>query len=196
MSNNEHLSLDAVHNYWRDPKEPGNLPEAYITPIERSQYLYELIKKYADVNAKILEPGCNVGRNLNYLLEKGYKNLAGIEISENAVNLLKSTYPELGKNAVIYNAPIENIISDFDTGEFDVVFTMAVFEHIHYESDWIFNEIARISNSYLIIVESENGVSGRHFPRNYKNLFEPMGFTQIEENSFLNRTVRVFKKIK
>ncbi|MET3698870.1 methyltransferase family protein [Bacillus oleivorans] len=195
MSNDEQLSLDAVHNYWKDPKEEGNLPEAYIAPIERSQYLHELIKKYADLSATLLEPGCNVGRNLNYLLRKGYKNLTGIEISENAVSLLKSTYPELANTAQIHNAPIEEIVTDFKTGGFDVVFTMAVFEHIHYESNWIFKEIARITKSYLITIESEDGVSGRHFPRNYKSLFEPLGLKQIEENNFLNRTVRVFKKI-
>lgn len=194
MSDNKPQSLDAIHNYWRDPKG-GNLPQAYIEPIERSQYLHEYIKKYAHLNAKILEPGCNVGRNLQYLLEKGYKNLTGIEISENAVNLLKSTYPKLANTAHIYNSPIEEIVPEFENDEFDVVFTMAVFEHIHYDSNWIFKEIARITKSYLITIESENGVSERHFPRNYHSVFEPFGLKQIELNRFLNRVVRVFKKI-
>jgi len=44
-------------------------------------------------NGKILEIGCNVGRNLNHLYENGFKQLTGIEISENAINALKRMYP-------------------------------------------------------------------------------------------------------
>ena len=38
-------------------------------------------------NLKILELGCNVGRNLNFLLNNNFKNLSGIEINMNAIEL-------------------------------------------------------------------------------------------------------------
>ncbi|UFJ42541.1 class I SAM-dependent methyltransferase [Brevibacillus humidisoli] len=183
MSKQPMKSREELYNYWRNPEE-GNHPDKYIVPVERSRFLHQYIKKYVtDPNASILEPGCNVGRNLNYLYQAGYKDLTGIEISENAVNLLKETYPDLAREAAIYNAPIEDVIATFKTNQFDMVYAMAVLEHIHPDSDWIFAEMARIAKSYIITIEAESSVTERHFPRNYKLVFEPFGFQQIEEET-------------
>jgi hypothetical protein len=54
---------------------------------------------------------------------------------------------------------------------------------VHTDSDWIFAEIARVADRYVITVEDELGLSWRHFPRNYREVFEPLGLTQIEELS-------------
>lgn len=50
-------------------------------------------------------------------------------------------------------------------------------------------------------VEDEQGVSARHFPRNYKEIFEALGLRQVEENHCTGAglstkfRIRVFKKI-
>lgn len=129
---------------------------------------------------KILEIGCNAGRNLNHLFQAGFSDLSGIEINERAVQLLKQSFPEMADHTAIYNAPVEESICQFGDGEFDIVFTMAVLEHIHRDSTWIFPEIVRIAKDYLVTIEDERGLSARHFPRNYKRVFESLGMKQIE----------------
>ena len=141
----------------------------------------KIIKKRAKPNAKILEIGCNVGRTLNYLFLAGFRDLSGIEINEEAVQLLKQSFPEMAGHAAIHNAPVEKSIGQFGNGEFDIVFTMAVLEHIHRDSTWIFPEIVRIAKDYLVTVEDERSRGWRHFPRNYARVFESLGMKQIEE---------------
>ena len=150
----------------------------------------------------ILEIGCNVGRNLNYLFLAGFKKLVGIEINKKAIRLLKQSYPELARYAKIYNKPVEEVITGFKNGAFDIVFTMAVLQHIHPDSEFIFSEIARVTNRFLVTIEDERGISWRHFPRNYKRVFESLGLEQVEEFNCRgvpglggNFSARVFKKV-
>ena len=79
---------------------------------------------------------------------------------------------------------------------------MATLQHIHNDNKFIFDEIVRITKKNLITIEDEKGISWRHFPRNYKTIFEKLGLKQIEEircsdlginNS--NFYARVFTKI-
>ncbi len=194
-------SREELHQYWRQPQDIGNRPQDYISGEDRSQFVVEMVKRYCSPDARILEIGCNVGRNLNYLFLAGFKNLEGIEINGNAVQLLKTTYPEMAQHNKIYNNPVEDIIKSFENDTFDLVFTMAVLEHIHPDSEWIFPEMVRITRATLITIEAETSVSWGIFPRNYKKEFELLGMGQIEsfnlnEISELGRSYsfRVFKK--
>jgi hypothetical protein len=121
-----------------------------------------------------------VGRNLNCLFQNGFVSLSGIEINESAVLLLKRQYPEMAARASIRNAPVEDVIRTFRDNEVDAVFSMAVLEHIHSQSEWVFREIVRITRGVLITIEDEEGISWRHFPRNYKKIFEGLGMKQVE----------------
>ncbi len=209
MSEKEKLSKEQVLEFWKNPindntnKNENNDPEHYLSGEKRSRYLVELIKRHLHKEAKILEIGCNVGRNLHYLYETGYNNLNGIEINDNAVQVMHKNYPELYGSVGIYNCPVESIITSFSDEAYDLVFTMAVLEHIHYESDFIFSEIARVAKRCIITIEDEKTTwSNRHFPRNYKEVFEKIGnWVQIYDmncggiNILDDRFwVRVFKK--
>lgn len=181
MTSPSPLTRGKLHEYWKKPWDGNNLPESYLRGEEKSKFLVEIVKKYSTSNAKILEIGCNVGRNLNYLFLNGFKNLEGIEISDEAVQLLKHTYPEMERHTKIHNAAVEEIIREFRDYEFDIVFTMAVLEHVHPDSEWIFSEIVRITNHILVTIEDEYAASWRAFPRNYKRVFTHLGMKQIEE---------------
>jgi len=196
-------SRNTLHQYWREPRDESNLPQNYLVGRQvRSQLLVKMIREYASPSAKILEIGCNVGRNLNYLFEAGFKNLAGIEISQKAVQLLNQAYPEMAHSARIYTAPVEEVIKSIEDGEFNVVFTMATFGHIHTESEWIFGETVRITKDSLITIEAEGVRYWGHYPRNYRKVFESLGMKQVEvidcskvEGYSTNHMARVFKKI-
>ena len=75
---------DELHQFWRHPGEGSmNLPIDYLQKgEERSQFLVELINGYVEPNARILEIGCNVGRNLNYLFNAGYTELGGWRLAK------------------------------------------------------------------------------------------------------------------
>jgi SAM-dependent methyltransferase len=111
-----------IHKYWRAPDDGSNQPEDYLDPKggkARSEFLLSLIDLPRD--ASILEVGCNVGRNLNHLHEAGYTDLTGIELSEQAVEVLRREFPHLTDIRV---GAAEDILPTFD--RFDLVFTMAV----------------------------------------------------------------------
>ncbi len=195
-------SRNELRQYWREPWDGQNLPHFYLEGEPRSQFFVGIVKRYASPNTNILEIGCNVGRNLNHLFEAGFKNLEALEISEKAVQLLKQSYPEMARHTKIYNMPVEEIIKEFDDSQFDIVFTMAVLEHVHTDSEWIFSEMARITKSFLITIENEVNVSWRHFPRTYKKVFERLGMKQIEEINCkdvdglgFKYFARIFKKV-
>ena len=58
---------------------------------------------------------------------------------------------------------------------------MAVPEYIHKDSEWVFAEMARITKNLLVTIEDERGSSWRHFPRNYRKVFERLGMKQTED---------------
>ncbi len=169
-------SREEIHEYWKHSPAKGNLRGR-----DRSLFLVEIVKRYVTPPASILEIGCSVGRNLNYLFLNGFQNLAGIEINEEAVRLLEQSFPKLAEQAVIYNESAEGALGKIPNEEFTLVFTMAVLQHIHPSSEFIFGEIARITGCYLITIEIEHLRAWSTFPRNYKTIFESLGFKQVEE---------------
>ena len=92
---------------------------------------------------------------------------------------LREAYPELAASATIHTSAIEEIAGALPDRAFDLVYTMAVLVHIHRDSDWIFPQIARITGDCLITIEDETTETPRHFLRNYKQLFEGEGLTQV-----------------
>ena len=177
-------SKEQVHNYWKNPDDPDyNSPQKYLEPNTNSRILVDIVNQYFnDKNIKIFELGCNVGRNLNKLFENGFKNLYAIEINSEAIKLMEKSFPDTFSCTNIFQTSIEDKIKEFSDKEFDLVFSMAVLMHIHYDSDWIFEHLVRITKKYLIIMEHETGIARKNFPRNYKIIFEKLGLKEI--NSF------------
>lgn len=178
-------SRDALHDYWRNPPDAGNFPTDYLHGGGRSPYLVELVGRHIGPvgrHARILEVGCNIGRNLAALHGAGYTDLTGIEINAAALRLLREHFPEVARIADLRNSPVEEAIKTLRDGEFDLIYTMAVLEHIHRDSEWVFAEMARATGNILITIEDEQGFSHRHFPRSYDKVFTRFGLTQIESH--------------
>jgi len=195
-------SKNKVHEYWKNPDEKND-PINYFNGNKRTNFIKQKIIKIVDDRSKILELGCNVGRNLNGLFESGYCNLYGIEINETAVELSKARYKSMNKCAKINVGAIEDEILKIEDDYFDLVFTLAVLEHIHTDSEEIiFKNILRICKKYLITVEDEHKKSERHCPRKYNEVFSNYGFDEIEFAQCGPKTVglsksyfyRLFKK--
>ena len=177
-------SKEELYKYWKkqDNNSSINSPLSYTKlGHKRSKILIDLINKInnGNKNVNIFEIGCNVGRNLNYLFEDGYINLTATEINTTAITLMKKVYPKLTRHSKVYNNLIEDIIKKMEDKKFDVVFSMAVLQHVHKDSEWIFKEMVRITSKYIITIEDESGASERHFPRNYRKIFENLGMAEI-----------------
>lgn len=174
-------SLVGVHEYWKTRMATGdaNAYTEYLKNVELSEYFVKIVDRYAsNKNISIIELGCNVGRNLNAFFVAGYKNLYGIEINSHAIEAMKTYYPDMANVVKIYNSSIEDKIKELS--EFDLVFTIAVLMHIHPDSEWIFEQIARITKNWLITFEDESGEATKNFPRNYKKIFEEFGLKEVE----------------
>jgi len=200
------LNKKQAHQFWRNPLGK-NKPEFYLAKTDKyPEYLMQLVKKCIDPSASILEIGCNIGRNLNALFQSGYGKLAGIEINTNAITLMKKAYPEMAIRTRVWIVPVENVIRDFKNNSFDLIFTHAVLQHIHPDSEFVFAEITRIVKKFLIIVEGEDSFqTGRYFGRFYQPIFEQLGMIQIyQENLTRQRSetnqitywARMFRKIR
>lgn len=179
-------SKEEVQNYWKNPDDlEYNSPQIYLeSKTKNTQILVDVVNQHFDnKNIKILELGCNVGRNLNKLYKNGFKNLNGVEINSEAIKLMETSFPDTFSSTKIFQGSIEERIKEFSDKEFDLVFSMAVLMHIHYDSDWIFEDLARITKKYLITMEHEKGAATKNFPRNYKTVFEKIGLNEIDSFS-------------
>ena len=191
---------EQLHDYWKTPPEKNNRPEYYQDGQQKSEYLVSLVKRFGRSDDSILELGCNVGRNLFYLWQNGYRNINGIEMNEHALQMMRRAFPVID-GVPIYNGLLEDVLPEIEDKKFDIVFSMAVLEHVHPSSNFIFKEIGRICRRNIITIEIENSSSARVFPRNYKAIFEKLGWVMVFHEQLKDRdidlksyTARVFQK--
>ena len=166
----------SLHEFWRQPAPPGNNPHDYVRAVGRSQALLEIISDLPK-DARILEVGCNVGRNIAYLYDHGYTGVEGVEISPHAVELLRETFPQL-KDSEVHLGAAGETLPKFADDEFDLVFTMAVLEHIHPDESTVFDDMARIGK-HVLAIEPEGRLSHRQFPHDVPKEFGDRGLTMV-----------------
>jgi len=170
----------SLHEFWRQPTPPGNDPNDYIRATGRSEALLELVSDLP-ADAHILEVGCNVGRNLAYLYDHGYTNLAGVEINPHAVELLRKTFPQLADVPVHIGAAGDRL-PELGDDSFDLVYTMAVIEHIHPDESDMFDHMVRIGKQILAI-EPPGRLSHRQFPHDVPEVFGSRGMKLVSARS-------------
>lgn len=166
--------VESLHRHWTAEAPRGGEPELLVERTHRSAALVRLI---ADVphDARILEVGCGPGRNLAFLFDQGWEDVEGVEINPNAVKTLRERYPQLVERP-IHVGPAESVLPTLEP--YDLVFTMAVLEHIHPSSSVVFDEIARLGREVLAI-EPRGHSSRRQHPHDVPALFESRGFRLV-----------------
>ena len=171
-------SLAKLREFWTQAEPQGNVPADYVNPIGRSRALLTLVSDLPK-DARILEVGCNVGRNLAYLHDNGYTSVEGVEISPHAVELLRKTYPQLAE-CQVHLGPAGDVLPSLADDEFDLVFTMAVIEHIHPDEASVFDDMVRVGKQVLAI-EPKNRLTHRQFPHDVVELFTSRGMEAVSE---------------
>lgn len=187
---------ERILKYWKSPDDGTNEPWMYLRPRNwyRSIHLYSIISDLisAAEQPRILEIGCNIGRNLMTLRFGDYIRLFGIELSERAVEVMRIIFP-LSDDFKIYTGEVERWIPTLKTDSFDIVFTMAVLQHLPPESEHVFKQLVRITKRYLVVIEDEKRQSWRHFPRRYDEVFKPLGLKQIKVIKKIDGLSKPFK---
>ena len=90
------------------------------TSVKRYNRLYDLISGYVKEDSKILDVGCALGGFLDFLNEKGCKNLYGIDLSEVYVD-----------NSYGHNIKFGDACSlPFEDNSFDIIMLTQVMEHL------------------------------------------------------------------
>ncbi|MFB6109892.1 MAG: class I SAM-dependent methyltransferase [Halodesulfurarchaeum sp.] len=179
---------------------------AYRGPDRRSERVRAAIDRHLTGEPAILEVGCSAGRHLAHLLEHGYGDLTGIELNERARGAMAETFPRLAARSTVHYDSMESVLPTVETDRFDAVFSVETLQHVHPDSEWVFDELARVTADLLITVENEGGGEDppaftevrdgiRLYHRDWQAVFTDRGFEETAAEAGDRDTIRVFRRL-
>ena len=148
--------------------------EKYEDVLSPTQKMYlEYIEQKIDRKDSVFDICCNQGRHLRALHRKGFKNLTGVDIMCDAINIFKES-KEYSEGGIVAECSLaQSFIQNAESSSFDYAITFsATIELIHPGFD-IFKELYRIVNKGFIFIINENGHS---YPRFYRYQINSRGF--------------------
>lgn len=152
-------------------------PETYTRYDDSLPKLFQDVLPLLNPESAILDLGCNAGRSLNYLYQKGFHNLTGIEIGPHAVDLFAQQFSDTYKNSTIICGNAVDEISKIKTDSVDLVFAHSVLVNISSKHNHIFREMCRICRGYILSLENDG--SWKAFPRDFQHMFKQEGFIMV-----------------
>lgn len=159
---------------------PDQLDEYYrnLYGVTRGQMNEEFLNDL-DRNIRILEVGCNVGNQLNYLQKMGFKDLSGIDIQEFAVKVAQKNT----KSITITRNSAHGI--PYNDQEFDLVYTSGVLIHISpTDIESVIREIVRCSKKWIWSLEYYADELTEITYRDNKDLLWKRDFAQLYADTF------------
>ena len=181
---------------------------AHYGPDETSDVVRRVLECHVDSESPILELGCSSGRHLSHLHDHGFTDLAGIEVNGDAREVMERAYPELADSVTFHHGAIDDVVRDFEDGQFAAVFSVETLQHLHPEADRVFDELVRITDGILVTGENEgetersDGDSAAvcyvndEFPLYYRDwnaVFTARGFVEVAVNDDRRDTIRTFR---
>jgi len=197
---------ETSREYWRSPdKYHQNVheknfgrPEFYLDSKFNaiSEQIVEMLDAVgADKSWRILEVGCNCGRNIKFLLQAGYENVEGVEINPEAVEVSWEEIPHVARRIQVADA--QSFLAMKPPNSYDLIYTQSILMHVPPEDDYLFKQMSRVASKMLFVSEVEIQVGNlrRHkYDRNYKDVFERLGWRQVLVAPNNHRIMRVFVK--
>jgi len=164
--------MKLTKEYWTTRYIENNVPwdaGAITTPVK--EYIDQLTNK----ELKILIPGVGTGYELAYLYQKGFKNVYGLDISEEPIDRFKSLNPHFPSNRLI--------VDDFfnHTSKYDLIIEQTFFCALQPELRHLYaNKINKLLN--------ENGkLAGVLFSFPLTNQGPPFGGSLDEYESLFSK---------
>jgi SAM-dependent methyltransferase len=202
-----------VRRQWAD--RSGEYSPAYYAhygPDETSESVREILRDRVGRDAAVLELGCSSGRHLSHLFDDGFTDLSGVELNDEAFDVMADHYPDLWEAGAFYTDAIEDVVGDFDDDGFDAVYSVETLQHVHPDAEWVFEEVARVAGDLLVTAEIEDDAADAErverdgdpdvnfvrdeFPlyyRDWKSVFSEVGFEQVEYREVKRDVVRAFR---
>jgi SAM-dependent methyltransferase len=205
------MDPDEVRQDWAE--RSGRFSPTYyaeIGPNEVSETIGRVLDHYAIEDASILEVGCGCGRHLEHLRRNGFENLTGIDINDDAFEVMADHYPELVETGTFLDGALEDHLPGMPDGSFDAIYTVETLQHVHPDDTWVFDEFQRLTTDLLVTAENEGNGPNRgrgetdvsyvddEFPlyhRDWKQVFSDRGFAQLIREPTDRDTIRVFRVV-
>ncbi len=150
------MNADDVRQEWAERSgEYSPAYYAYYGPDETSERVRESLERFVGRDAAVLELGCSSGRHLSHLHDAGFTDLSGVELNDEAFDVMAEAYPDLAAAGTFHAAAIEDVVGEFDDDRFDAVYSVETLQHIHPDDEWVFAELARITDELLVTAEIE-----------------------------------------
>jgi len=172
----------------------------YVNPMDKKtlQRKFKAFRYYFrdwlphDLEAPIIDVGCGAGYFLAFLKYLGYRNICGVDISQEQVEFAKEKVPE----AIIIKENILNFLSKF-TNEYNLITAIDFIEHLKKSEVIDFFELCHsaLKSGGQIILQTPNmetpwGTCHRYGdftheiglgPNSLKKIMTLTGFKKIEE---------------
>ena len=182
---NNPLRDSSAPQYWASRKmgDVIHSPTVYTRPDITTEVVLRNFFPVVGKDASFLEVGCNAGRNLKYLYDRGYRDLAGIDINRPAIEeCLKNEFPDLYACGKFYVGSAAEQIRSIPDDRYDVVFSNAVLIHIPPKDISLFADMVRVSKRYISIFTEENALQG--WPYDFQAAFESVGCKLVHYQAF------------
>lgn len=192
------LQVSDLHARWMN-KDNG---QAYAVGEEKSRFLYDFIAWSQEElqtpmfrfkeDVKVLELGCNSGRNLAFFKERGFYHLYGVDINASAIALKDELFKDL--SCQLECKPIEQFVAEEarDGDKYDLVFSVATLGHIHPDciKDVVSNivKIIQYPVGIFACVECNSSSDDYEFAHDYKGLLKNAGLELIAEQKLTKET--------
>ncbi|MFZ2187711.1 MAG: class I SAM-dependent methyltransferase [Candidatus Moraniibacteriota bacterium] len=153
--------------------------------------LADFFKVHVGKEKHILDLGCGYGSFLYFLQSHGYKNVSGVDISTEEINICKKIFPSFKFSQL----DIFNFLKSANE-KFDVIYLSHVLEHI--KKDQLFDFLASVKNTltddgiFIIIVPNSSAYFNSAANR-YGDITHELGFNEISLRQLL--MVAEFKNI-
>ena len=151
--------------------------ENYLEMEDTAKMLIDTIDDYCSTDMKFLDWGCNCGRHINELYNRGYSNLFGVDLSKRAIKVFREVRSNVFRSCSIKNDFFQRYLKRSGEKKFDTIYSHgATIELVHPSFD-IIREICRVTKYYIILFinEHEHG-----FPRFYIWEFKKNGFYMVK----------------
>lgn len=200
------MDADQVRREWAGRSGEFS-PEyyAYRGPDRRSEAVAELLQEFLSSRASVLELGCNAGRHLAHLQDCGFETLAGVEVNDDALEVLRETYPDLAAVGTFHHGAFRDVLVEFEDDQYEAVFSIETLQHVHPDTAWVFEEVARITETLLVTVETERAADEEEtevtlvdddlplYHRDWAEVFSGYGLEEVHAERADRTTIRAFR---
>ena len=160
------------YDEWSDKYNQDLEKWEYRSPAEAA----EMLKEYITESARILDAGCGTGLTGRALMNAGYTDITGIDISKKSLSIAEKS----GAYTRISQQDLQKQPFPFKEGEFDAINCIGVLTYIK-DPESLFKEFCRIvrPGGYIIFTHREDLIEAYNYPEITEKLVKKGYWTNL-----------------